>query len=108
MPVLSVLIHSMKERLFDISAKKLTFRCKEDEIFFDDQKKQRKFTIGCIDSKDNLRIKRTLERKERDKRKFEHSKNTFVTEFPEMNDIVLPTTSDPLWTPPELSKRQIQ
>ena len=64
-----VLIQSMSEKLFDISAKKLTFRCKEDEIFFEDQKKDRKFAIGCIDVKDNIRIKRTQEGKERDIKK---------------------------------------
>ena len=103
-----VLIQSMSEKLFDISAKKLTFRCKEDEIFFEDQKKDRKFTIGCIDVKDNIRIKHNQERKERDIKKVDHSKNVCDTGFPEeISDNESPSISDSAWTPPALSQRQI-
>ena len=61
----------MKKRLFDVSKTPLVFRCKEDEIFFHDQKGDRKFKIGSLDVTDSRKINSNKERRDRDKRKLE-------------------------------------
>ena len=61
-------IESSRDRLFDISATPLVFRCEEDRLFFEDQKKERKFYIGPLDKDDTHRINDNNERKRRDKR----------------------------------------
>ena len=106
------LIKSMKDKLFDISAEKLTFRCREDEVFFEDQRTSRKFTIGCIDHKDNIKINHNIERKARDtkksepckqwKNKFEMPAESPEKELPDNSSL---DTTDSIWTP-SVSSRQ--
>ena len=106
------LIQAMKDKLFDISAKKLIFRCREDEVFFRDQMTHRKFTIGSIDKKDNKRINHNIERKARDMKKSMPCKQREDKfELPEdLSGANLPENlslgkNDSIWTP-SVSSRQ--
>ena len=46
------LVISMSDKLFDIKSSKAKFRCKKDELFYEDQKHTRQFKMGSIDRQD--------------------------------------------------------
>ena len=82
---LPILIEKMKKTLFDISCSKMKFRCKEDEVFFEDQKDKRLFFLGYLDRKDNARINMNQRRKERDRRKAKKTGDIYIKEVPELS-----------------------
>ena len=92
----------MKDKLFDIKKINAKFRCQEDEIFYQDQKSLRKFTMGCLDKKDNLKIEQNRERKRRDRQK-EQKEDTFSPEAvqPDQDE-----ETDKNWHPPEKKRRK--
>ena len=65
---MKVFIDSTRDKLFDISASPIVFRCEEDRIFFEDQMSERKFLIGSLDEDDSRRINENIARRQRDKR----------------------------------------
>ena len=113
-------INVSKGTLFDISAKPLVFRCKEDGIFFENQKNERTFYIGSLDKEDSRKINENNDRKERNKRKQILSDETSIYSRPTITDIALQaeneanenvskrqrTGADGEWVAPSLSDRR--
>ena len=90
----------MKNTLFDISPRDVRFRHHDDKIFFEDQKDQRKFTIGSIDVTDNRKIEMSEERKQRDKRKSKKPDDIYIMEKDVPNDRhVFSKSLDSQWKP---------
>ena len=56
----------MKGVIFNIGPKIMKFRNDEDKLFFDDQTKDRKFTIGQLDVQDTRLIRENEARRQRD------------------------------------------
>ena len=59
----------MKCTLFDIRSKNAVFRCEEDKKFYENQKLDRKFTIGTLDKNYSRKINESFQCKDRDTRK---------------------------------------
>ena len=62
-------MNSIKCKLFDIRRKNAAFRCEEDKKFYENQKLDRKFTIGTLDKNDSRKINENFYRRARDTRK---------------------------------------
>ena len=110
-------IDSTKNKLFDISASPIVFRCEEDRIFFEDQKNDRKFLIGSLDEEDTRKINENIARRQRDRRTREENSEEYSRPGPSRTPIVSEDEEeihvakrprrdvDGDWAPPSLSQR---
>ena len=110
-------IESTKDKLFDISASPIVFRCEEDRIFFEDQKNDRKFLIGSLDEEDTRKINENIARRQRDRRPREETSEEYSRPGPSRTPIESEDEEeihvakrprrdvDGDWAPPSLSQR---